>query len=550
CFALLDWSCDPLFSPTLPMGFSLVVRPTDAREGASGEQMIVVTAVEQLVIFVVLAFLHVFVSLFLRRSDGSVRRWLEDNMFMSTPCSDSFTGGVATRDVVINPRTRLSARLFLPRTGLVAATMGERASLGLTCYRVLRRYLPSWCCVLAHDWDEEPVAAVHPMGDADFTDLGNGTAAAASAAEVASAFRQCSGICSESHARGARLPVLVFFHGGGFMYCTAAFRAYDFFCRHLALLVGCIVVSVDYRRTPHSRFPEPYLDALDALAWVGEQTSACGEDEMSLAQGGVRKEGEAWSGREVTMDSVMGVEECDGEPRGVEPWLRLYGDSRRVVLMGDSAGGNIVHNALLMLLQPSLDLASPVGGSELCQAATLAATDRWKALLAAAGENNSRAAASDSSASSHAGRMQPVRAFGLTIVASVLICPYFGSEQRTESDTRRQHNLTFNLRNTDRAWRDFLPPGSSRDHYASNPSKLADSSALAVFPPTLVVVASQDVLHDHGVAYHELMRRHKAPCTLLRFQAAHDFVVIFPKLRESERCFGALSCFMETLKGT
>ncbi|CAI5474431.1 unnamed protein product [Closterium sp. Yama58-4] len=513
--------------------------------GASGEQMIVVTAVEQLVIFVVLAFLHVFVSLFLRRSDGSVRRWLEDNMFMSTPCSESFTGGVATRNVVINPRTGLSARLFLPRTDLVAASMGVRASVGLTCYRLLRRYLPAWCCLLAHDWDEEPVAAVHPVEDADFTHLANGTAAAPGAAEVASAFRQHVSVCSEPFAHRARLPVLVFFHGGGFMYCTAAFRAYDFFCRHLALLAGCIVVSVDYRRTPHSRFPAPYLDALEALAWVGQQTGACKEDGMCLAQGGVRREGEERTGREATMDNMMGAEECVGKTGGVEPWLRLYGDSRRVMLMGDSAGGNIVHNALLMLLQPSLDLASPVGGSPLHHAATHAAAETCKA----PGEKVTPTAPSDSTACRHAGHGQPVTAFGLTILGSVLICPYFGSEKRTKSDTQRQHNLTFNLRNTDRAWRDFLPPGASRDHYASNPSKLADSSALARFPPMVVVVASQDVLHDHGVAYHELMRRHNAPCTLLRFQAAHDFVVIFPKLRESERCFGALSCFIETLRG-
>ncbi|GJP56477.1 hypothetical protein CLOM_g15544 [Closterium sp. NIES-68] len=411
--------------------------------------------------------------------------------------------------------------------------------------------MPSWCCLFAHDWDEDPDTAVHPTLDADVIDLGDGPAGAVSAAVAASSIGQVCGESLESLARRARLPVVVFFHGGGFTYCTAAFRAYDFFCRHLALLAGCVVVSVDYRRTPRTRYPAPYLDALEALAWVGQQTGACAGDEVWRAQGGGRQVGVAWPRTEETMESVMGVDESDGATPGVEPWLRLYGDSRRVVLMGDSAGGNIVHNALLMLLQQPLDLASAVG-SPLHHAAKPAVLTGSKAFRGAAGEGKSAAAVSDGPAITpsavYAGRGQPVTAFGLTILGNVLICPYFGSEQRTGSDVQWQHSLTFNLRNTDLAWQDFLPPGSSRDHYACNPSRLADFSTLALFPPTVVVVASQDVLHDHGTAYHALLRRHKAPCTLLRYHAVHDFVVIFPKLRESERCFGALACFIEALK--
>jgi acetyl esterase/lipase len=62
------------------------------------------------------------------------------------------------------------------------------------------------------------------------------------------------------------LPVLVFFHGGGWVIGTL--DAYDQMCSEIALAGGCIVVSVDYRLAPEHPFPAALEDALRAYQWV------------------------------------------------------------------------------------------------------------------------------------------------------------------------------------------------------------------------------------------------------------------------------------------
>ena len=51
------------------------------------------------------------------------------------------------------------------------------------------------------------------------------------------------------------LPVLVFFHGGGWVVCS--FETHDYVCEELAVKTPAIVVSVDYRLSPESQFPGP-----------------------------------------------------------------------------------------------------------------------------------------------------------------------------------------------------------------------------------------------------------------------------------------------------
>ena len=51
------------------------------------------------------------------------------------------------------------------------------------------------------------------------------------------------------------LPVIVFFHGSGFVICSI--DTHDGLCRQLCLATGAIVVSVDYRLAPEHRFPMP-----------------------------------------------------------------------------------------------------------------------------------------------------------------------------------------------------------------------------------------------------------------------------------------------------
>lgn len=98
---------------------------------------------------------------------------------------------------------------------------------------------------------------------------------------------------------GATPAVVVFFHGGGFVFCDL--ETHDGFCRVVSRGTGAIVVSVDYRLAPEHRAPAAAEDAMTATLWA--------------------------------------IEHAD----------ELGADPGRVVTMGDSAGGNLAAAACLML---------------------------------------------------------------------------------------------------------------------------------------------------------------------------------------------------------
>ncbi|XP_051941545.1 neutral cholesterol ester hydrolase 1a [Hippocampus zosterae] len=57
---------------------------------------------------------------------------------------------------------------------------------------------------------------------------------------------------------------LLYIHGGGWAYGSAKDGAYDRACRKMSQDLDMVVVSVDYRLYPESRFPTPFLDCLAA----------------------------------------------------------------------------------------------------------------------------------------------------------------------------------------------------------------------------------------------------------------------------------------------
>jgi len=101
---------------------------------------------------------------------------------------------------------------------------------------------------------------------------------------------------------GKKLPVLVYFHGGGFILESAKSATYHNYLTSLAAAAGVLAVSVDYRLAPEHLLPAAYDDCWTALQWA---TSAR------------------------------------------DDWLAEHGDASRVFVAGDSAGGNIVHNVLV-----------------------------------------------------------------------------------------------------------------------------------------------------------------------------------------------------------
>ncbi len=80
------------------------------------------------------------------------------------------------------------------------------------------------------------------------------------------------------------LPVLMYFHGGGFTIGSIA--THDTLCRQLSHLAGCAVVSVDYRLAPEYQFPTAAHDAWDALQWLAGHAAELGLDARHLAVGG------------------------------------------------------------------------------------------------------------------------------------------------------------------------------------------------------------------------------------------------------------------------
>jgi len=85
-------------------------------------------------------------------------------------------------------------------------------------------------------------------------------------------------------AAGAPLPTLVFFHGGGWV--IGDLDTHDVLCRQLTAEAGMMVISVDYRLAPESKFPAAADDAWAATRWIVANASRLGVDTQRVAVGG------------------------------------------------------------------------------------------------------------------------------------------------------------------------------------------------------------------------------------------------------------------------
>ncbi|XP_060168286.1 2-hydroxyisoflavanone dehydratase-like [Lycium barbarum] len=112
-----------------------------------------------------------------------------------------------------------------------------------------------------------------------------------------------------------KIPLFVYFHGGGFVIESASSPTYH---KHLSMVAAeakVVIVSVNYRLAPEYPLPIAYEDSWVAINWVASH----------------------------------------GKGDGNEPWLNDHPDFNRVYFGGDSAGANIAHNIAIRVGSEKLD---------------------------------------------------------------------------------------------------------------------------------------------------------------------------------------------------
>ena len=200
--------------------------------------------------------------------------------------------------------------------------------------------------------------------------------------------------------------VIVWFHGGGWV--TGDFGYSDGFCRMLADGVGCEVRSVEYRLAPENPFPAAVEDALRAVRWA-----ATGQ--------------------------------------------------RRIVVAGDSAGGNLAAVAAQQLTHdPKVDLAG-----------------------------------------------------------QVLAYPVLDADRRRPSYVRN-NGLVIGIAEMGWFFDQYVPNERDRTSPRFVPAR---ALRLAGLPPAVIAVAGHDPLFDEGVEYAGRLRNSGVPVNLLEFRSlVHGFL--------------------------
>ena len=80
---------------------------------------------------------------------------------------------------------------------------------------------------------------------------------------------------------GSNLPVVVHFHGGGWVYMGLG--THDGLCRQLANAAKVAVVAIEYRKAPEFKAPTAVDDCFTSLKWVRDNAASLGVDVSRLA---------------------------------------------------------------------------------------------------------------------------------------------------------------------------------------------------------------------------------------------------------------------------
>ena len=93
-------------------------------------------------------------------------------------------------------------------------------------------------------------------------------------------------------------PVMVYYHGGGFV--IADTKTYESSPRALAKNAKAIMVAVDYHQAPENKFPAAADDAFTAYNWVLQHAKEINGDPKRVVVGG-----ESAGGNLATVVSLM-----------------------------------------------------------------------------------------------------------------------------------------------------------------------------------------------------------------------------------------------------
>jgi len=123
------------------------------------------------------------------------------------------------------------------------------------------------------------------------------------------------------HSEDRLHPVVVYFHGGGFV--IADLDVYDGGPRGVSKMADVIVISCHYRQAPENKFPAAHEDAIAAYRWVVDNAQS------------------------------------------------FQGDPRKIAVMGESAGGNLAMNVAIAARDQGFQaplhqvLVYPVAGNDM-----------------------------------------------------------------------------------------------------------------------------------------------------------------------------------------
>lgn len=118
----------------------------------------------------------------------------------------------------------------------------------------------------------------------------------------------------------------------------------------------------------------------------------------------------------------------------------------------------------------------------------------------------------------------------------VAIQPFFGCEQRTNSEKELEQSLALPLKRADWYWSAFMPLGEgyNRDHPIINVTgPMALDISKMDFPPTLVVVGGFDILRDSDKMYYEWLKKSEKEVYLVEYPNMFHGFYNFSEIPES-----------------